>query len=376
MSPSFAPSSASTLAPSPDDASLDSRERGHGAVLVVDDERPVRDVLARVLEAWGFEVLAVDSGAAALAALGERRFRMMLCDQRMPGMKGTETLEAALRADPDLAVVMVTGANDAVLATAALQRGALDFVTKPFDIEELGDRLMRALRKRDLAMEQRRVERLIREEVALRTRELEREKLALRSLTIGIAETLINAMEAKDQYLRGHSQRVADLAASIASAMGLDDDTVEHVRLAGRLHDVGKIGIREEVLNKPGKLTPEEYEHVKAHVRIGMEILEPLKHIGPALEYVHDHHEHWDGRGYPRGLRGEEISIGGRILAAADTFDALTSKRAYREPMTSAATLELMSSLSDRHVSADVLRALASVIRDRQTLLFVDDRHA
>jgi len=321
-------------------------------------------------------VMAVDSGTAALAALREQNFRMMLCDHRMPGMTGSETLEAALRVDPDLAVMMVTGANDAVLATTTLQQGALDFVTKPFDIEELGDRVMRALRKRDLSMEQRRVERLIREEVSVRTRELEREKLALRSLTIGIAETLINAMEAKDVYLRGHSQRVADLGASIASTMGLDDDTVENVRLAGRLHDVGKIGIREEVLNKPGKLSPAEYEHVKDHVRIGMEILEPLKHIGPALDYVHDHHEHWNGRGYPRGLRGEDISIGGRILAAADTFDALTSKRAYRDPMTAVATIELMSGLAGSHIDPDVLRALASVIRDRQALPFVDDRHA
>ena len=376
MSVSFAASASPVLHRAPSGLPSDSRHLGHGAVLVVDDERPVRDVLARVLAGWGFEVVAVDSGSAAIAALRERRFRMMVCDHRMPGMSGTEALDAALQIDADLAVVMVTGANDAVLATAALQQGALDFVTKPFDIDELGDRFMRALRKRDLAMEQRRVERLIREEVAVRTRELEREKLALRSLTVGIAETLINAMEAKDLYLRGHSQRVADLGASIASTMGLDDDTVEHVRLAGRLHDVGKIGIREEVLNKPGKLTPDEYEHVKDHVRIGMEILEPLRHIGPALDYVHDHHEHWDGGGYPRARRAEEISIGGRILAAADTFDALTSKRAYREPMSPAETLELMSRLAGGHIAPDVFQALASVIRDRQALPFVDDRHA
>src|SRR6185312_1236651 len=123
------------------------------------------------------------------------------------------------------------------------------------------------------------------------------------------------------------------LAASIADGMSLDPDAVEAVRMAGHLHDVGKIGIREEVLNKPGALTPEEFAHVKDHVRVGMEILAPLKHLGVALQYVQDHHEHYDGSGYPRGLVGQAISIGGRILAAADAFDALTSRRAYREPL-------------------------------------------
>src|SRR5205085_12521324 len=137
----------------------------------------------------------------------------------------------------------------------------------------------------------------------------------------------------KDVFLRGHSQRVAELAASVAETIGLDADTVENARLAGRLHDVGKIGVREEVLNKPGPLTPEEFAHVQDHVRIGMEILAPLKHLAMTLEFVQDHHEHFDGSGYPRGLRGYKISIGGRILAACDAFDALTSQRAFREAM-------------------------------------------
>jgi len=205
-----------------------------------------------------------------------------------------------------------------------------------------------------------------------RTKELEREKDALRNLTVRIAETLINAMEVKDVYLRGHSQRVAELAASIAEELNLTADQVEQVRIAGRLHDVGKIGTREAILNKPGKLTPEEFEHVKEHVRIGMEILAPLKHLGDALVFVHDHHEHFDGSGYPRGLGGTDISIGGRVLAAADAFDALTSKRAYREPMEPNQTIDFLREHVGQLLDPEVFAALQTVVGRRKTLTFID----
>ena len=194
--------------------------------------------------------------------------------------------------------------------------------------------------------------------------------------TIGIAETLINAMEAKDIYLRGHSRRVAEQAASVAEEMGLDADLVENVRLAGRLHDIGKIGIREDVLNKPGALTAEEYAHVKEHVRIGMEILEPLRHIPTALEFIHDHHEHFDGTGYPRGRTGTEISIGGRILTACDAFDAMTSKRAFREAFGRKETIAFLEAEVGRLLDPAVFAALRKVVLRRKTLTFIDDMHA
>ena len=345
-------------------------------ILLVDDEAAIRVALAKLLRSQGFDVETADSGRAALQMLATERFALMLCDIRMPGMTGLELVPQALAVDPDIAVMMLTAVNDAASATDALSHGAVDYLLKPPELSELLQAAERALKRRELSIEQRRVEAYIREEVALRTEELEREKLALRDLTVGSAETLINAMEAKDVYLRGHSQRVADLAAAIAEALGLDADTVEDVRLAGRLHDVGKIGIREEVLNKPGKLTPEEFEHVKGHVRIGMEILAPLHHIATTLEFVHDHHEHWDGSGYPRGRRGEEITIGGRILAAADAFDAMTSRRAYREPMTAAETLEhLRTSGVGTLLDPRVYDALVAVVARSSSLVlsFIDD---
>jgi len=296
----------------------------------------------------------------------------MLCDVRMPGLTGLEVVPRALQLDGQLAIMMLTAVNDAPTATEALSHGAMDYLMKPVELADLEQAIERALHKRALMIEQRRVERMIREEVAERTKELEREKDALRNLTVSIAETLINAMEVKDVYLRGHSQRVAELAASIAEELNLTPDQVEQVRIAGRLHDVGKIGTREAILNKPGKLTPEEFEHVKEHVRIGMEILAPLKHLGDALVFVHDHHEHFDGTGYPRGLKGTDISIGGRVLAAADAFDALTSKRAYREPMEPNQTIDFLREHVGQLLDPAVFAALQTVVGRRKTLTFID----
>jgi putative two-component system response regulator len=355
-----------------------SRMGGEASVrlLVVDDEEPIRVAIARFLRTCGFQVEAAACGADALELLGRERFMLMLSDIRMPGMTGIALLNRAIEGDPDLAVVMLSAVNDATTATDALARGAYDYLVKPVELTELRRAVERALHRRTLRLEQRRVEHLIRDEVESRTAELQREQEALRSMTVNIAETLINAMEAKSIYLRGHSQRVAELAVSIADTMGLDADTIEAVRLAGRLHDVGKIGIREDVLDKPGALTPEEFDHVKDHVRIGIEILAPLKHLGVVLDFIRDHHEHYDGSGYPNGISGERISLGGRILAAADAFDALTSKRAYRDPMTPRDTVDYLQQQTGTLLDRSVYNALHEVVLRGRTLVFIDDAHA
>jgi response regulator RpfG family c-di-GMP phosphodiesterase len=341
-------------------------------VLVVEDEDAVRGAFHRFLKSRGYEVQVAESAEAALEVLARERFTVALFDIHLPGMTGIEAVPAALTTDPDLAVIMLTAVDDAMTATSAIGRGATDYLVKPVELADLEGAVKRAVHKRTLQIEQQRVERMIREEVVARTAELEKEKQALRDLTMNIARSLINAMEAKDLYLRGHSQRVAELGASIAEELGLDADTVEHVRLAGQLHDVGKIGIRESVLNKPGKLTPEEFEHVKDHVRMSMEILAPLTHLDRVLGFVHDHHEHWDGAGYPRELKGEEISIGGRILAAADAFDAVTSRRAYREALTQEAAVDYLEAHVGTLLDPTVYRALRTVVERRRALEYID----
>jgi putative two-component system response regulator len=334
-------------------------------ILIVDDEETIRLALRKFLRSRGYEVEIAGSGDQALEILDEQSFSLMLCDVRMPGMTGVQVVPEARARDRDLAIIMLTAVNDAATATETLSSGATDYLMKPVELADLQQAVDRALHKRGELIEQRRLDKLIREEVALRTAELEREKESLRLMSISIAETLINAMEAKDLYLRGHSQRVAELAGQLAEEMGLEERICEDLRVAGRLHDVGKIGIREAILNKPDTLTAEEFEHVKQHVKIGLDILAPLFHIREPLKYVEHHHEHWDGAGYPLGLVGEAIPLGARILCAADTFDALTSKRAYREPLEPLAALEHLRVDVGKHFDPCVYDALVRVVTRR-----------
>jgi response regulator RpfG family c-di-GMP phosphodiesterase len=341
-------------------------------VLVVDDEEPIRSALARFLRARGFDVTTADSGEKALAAFDAEHFVAALFDVRMPGMTGLELVPAALERDADLAVIMLTAVNDAPTATEALGLGAMDYLMKPVELSDLATAVERALHKRALAIDQRKVERLIREEVAAQTSELQKERELLHSMVVGAVQALVSAQEAKDSFLRGHSDRLADLATSIASTLGLSDDEVENIRVAGRVMDVGKIGIRESVLNKPGALTADEFEHVKAHVSMGVEILSTIKPLERLLPYVAHHHEHYDGSGYPHGLDGEAISIGGRILAAADTYDALTSPRAWRAPMSPPEALAFLEERAGTLLDPKVYAALRTVVTRRKTLSFLD----
>jgi putative two-component system response regulator len=345
-------------------------------ILVVDDEDTIRLVLAKYLRTRGFDVTTAESGGAALEALAESKFDLMLCDVRMPGLSGVELVPAALEAAPGLGIVMLSAVNDAPTATEAMAHGVLDYLTKPIELQHLYEAVQRALHKRMLVSEQGRFERAIREEVEERTKELEREKAHLRDVTVNVIETLVNAMEAKDVYQRGRSARVGESAASIAEYLELAPDVVEDVRIAGRVHDVGNIGIRSDVLNKAAPLNPDEIAHMRDHVRIGVDILTPLRHIERAVVFVGDHHEHWNGAGYPNGRAGEQISIGGRILAVADAFDALISRRAYRDPVPAEQALELLSGQVGVQFDANVFQALRAVVKKRKTLVFIDPLHA
>jgi putative nucleotidyltransferase with HDIG domain len=334
-------------------------------ILVVDDEEPIRNALKKFLEQQQFEVYAAGSGDEALQQLKRHRIALMLCDIRMPGTSGVDLVPAAIDVEPELAILMLTAVNDATSAALCMQRGAMDYLTKPIELADLGRAVQRALKRREMLLENRHLNQWLKEEVTTRTAELQRERMKLERLSIATLEALVNALEAKDPYMRGHSARVADLSATVAHQLGMSEEDVELVRIAGRLHDIGKIGTREAVLNKQGALTPEEFEHVKQHVRIGLEILEPLFHIRQPLKYIEHHHEHWNGAGYPLGLTGPEIPLGARILCAADTFDALTSKRAYREPLEPMAALEHLQVDVGKQFDPRVYEALVRVIERR-----------
>ena len=209
--------------------------------------------------------------------------------------------------------------------------------------------------------------------MALRVAERRLEQAAQERISVATLEALVNALEAKDPYLRGHSARVADLSASVAAHLERPDEEIEAVRTAGRLHDIGKIGIREEILNKQGPLTDEEYEHVKQHVLVGCQILAPLVHLGDVITCVRSHHERWDGFGYPDRLAGEAIPLGARIIGAVEIFDALTTARPYQEKMPPEEAVERMRDLVGTAIDPAIHDALEAVVSRRQALVFLDD---
>ena len=334
------------------------QENGPIPVLIVDDDDAIRTVLARFLGSRGYRVETAPSGPDALDLLGRTRFALALCDVRMPRMSGLEFVLRALRIDPDLAIVMLTAAHDATTATEALSSGAMDYLMKPIELPALQQGISRALEKRRLLIEQRRVERLVRGEGAEQAAQVP-------APTLAVVEAMVNAMEAKSPFFRGHSPRTAELAASIAEALGLDRDTIAQVSLAGRVHDIGNIGVPQQILDKPASLTVEELEQVQAHVKVGVDILSPLHQLGPVFRFVAEHHEHWDGAGYPRGLRGDAIAIGARILAAADAFDAITAGRAYRKPISRGEAIESLAGHSGKLMDPRVYDAMCRVVRSR-----------
>lgn len=342
-------------------------------ILIVDDEETIRLALSKFLRSRGFDAETAESGHVALERLKQGHYSLMLCDIRMPGMSGLDLVPQARALHPDLAVIMLSAVNDVPTATESISVGAMEYLTKPVDLQDLLAAIERVANRRDLAVEQRNVERLIASEVARRTADLERESAGMMASIVDSLAHLVAMHEAKDPFLSGTSLRVTALCRAIAEAMRLDEATVEQVVVAARLHDVGKIALRESVQNKPGALSPEEYEHVKDHVRIGLEILSPLTQLRETLEFVRDHHEHWDGTGYPRGVMGEQISLGGRILCCADAFIALTSRRAYRPAMSIEDTVDYLAAHAGGLLDPTVYAALQTVVTERRVLGLIAD---
>ncbi|HEU4955305.1 MAG TPA: HD domain-containing phosphohydrolase [Gemmatimonadales bacterium] len=346
---------------------------GPVTLVVVDDEEAIRSSVRKYLVHEGYEVATAATGDEALALLQRRKVTGMLLDVNLPGENGIDLVPQVLDLEPNLALLMLTAVNDATSAALCMQRGALDYLIKPIDLPVLGRAIQNALRRRDTMLEGQQINQWLKEEVALRVAERRLEQAAQERISVATLEALVNALEAKDPHLRGHSARVADLSASVAAQLGCSDEAVEAIRTGGRLHDIGKIGIREEILNKQGPLTDTEFEHVKQHVLVGSQILAPLAHLKDVITFVRSHHERWDGGGYPDRLAGDAIPLGARIIGAVEIYDALTTSRPYQEKMPPEIAVERMRDLAGSMLDPAVHEALATVIGHRQALVFLDD---
>lgn len=328
----------------------------------------IREGLEHRLDREGFAVDTVAREPEALERIARGSPQLAVVDLSRPGDDGVAFVQRALEKDPDLAIVVLADLEDATSAAICLQHGAFEFVMKPLEFAQLRLAIDRALRRRGTEIQSQEISAWLKQELVARTEELERERQRLQQINIATLSALINALEAKDPDFVGHSVRVAELSAAIAAEMQLSDDEIEAVRAAGRLHDLGKVGMRDEVLRKQGPLTHEEQNHVRDQVLVGFRILAPLTHLGAVRQVVRSHHEHWDGGGYPDGMKGAEIPIGARIVFAAEIYDAITSPRPYQERLSNDAALEQMRKLAGSKLDPAVVEALADVVLRRQSL--------
>jgi putative two-component system response regulator len=281
-------------------------------ILVVDDESSVRRLIAGILAKAGHRVLQAGSAQEAMRALETEDVALVLSDINMPGsISGLELIDALRERRPSLPIVLVTGSVDEASLQEALDRGAAGFITKPFKAVELTRKVDTAINRRLLT------------EVELRER----------LLAPTVASVLANAIEVRDSSMEGHTERLAALALEIGRRERLSDQDLEALELGAVLHDVGKIGISDSILMKPGPLTADERAEIARHPEIGDRMLAPLALLESVRPIVKHHHERWDGRGYPDGLAGEEIPLLARIVSVADSIEAMSSLRPYRAPL-------------------------------------------
>ena len=333
--------------------------------LIVDDEPRLRQVMVHLMRADGFQCVEAGNGLEALEQLTKYSVALVLSDLRMPKMGGFELLRELRARYPDIAVVMITAVADAEIAVSCLAIGASDYVVKPYQLEDVRARVASALEKRRLILDNRAYRESLEERISVQARRLE-------ELFLASVQSLAEALELKDPYTRGHSVRVSYYSTIIARAMGLDGEMLRQIELGGQVHDIGKIGVRESVLNKEGRLTPEEYEHIMTHPVLGWRILAPLLGETPhALNIVRSHHERYDGRGVPDGLKGDAIPIEARIVAAADALDAMTSDRPYRPcEMSLDAVVDELVRNSATQFDPEVVRAVVACVERGELRVF------
>ncbi|MDQ5816654.1 MAG: response regulator [Actinomycetota bacterium] len=337
---------------------------GLSSVLVVDDEEPIRKILMRLLDRNGYDCMTAADADEARKLLRDKPFAIVLTDMNMPGVSGLDLIMQITAEYPDIATVMITGLDDAKLANAALEMGAYGYIIKPFEPNEVLINVANALRRRSLEIENRnhrvRLEQMVKDRTSELWNAIAQLENAEKELRLSREETIQKlsiAAEFRDDETGQHIERMSRYCGLLAGTMDEDSERVEVLRLASQMHDVGKIGIPDQILLKPGPLTPDERVVIEKHCDIGYRILVGSKSnlLNVASTLALSHHEKFDGSGYPRGLAGEEIPIEGRIGAIADVFDALTSDRVYKRAMPLGKALDVLREGRGTHFDPDLL---------------------
>jgi len=332
-----------------------------GRILIVDDEEGIRRLLCETLGLEGFECRDVSGATESLELLKTEPFDAVISDLRMPGTSGLELLEAVRAKYPQLAFLMATAVNDLRVGIQAMKAGADDYLVKPFQPDEVLTALDRAIQRKRLEQEVENYRHQLEEMVNQRTQQLQ---VAIKRIEQAYDETLqalSTVLDLRDSETAGHSRRVTSYCLKIAQAMGCSSAQLGTIARGVCLHDIGKFGIPDAILRKPGKLTEEERAIMQTHVKIGYELVCRIAFLASSAELVLTHHERYDGGGYPRGLRGDEIPLLARIFSVADTLDAMTSDRPYRRALPYAAAREEITRESERQFDPRVVKGFLSI---------------
>lgn len=316
------------------------------SILIVDDEGQIRDMLQRAARRKGYACLTAANGEEALYILEKDKVDVVITDINMPKMDGLE-LTGRIREKYDSDVIMITGYAENIAYEEAIEKGASDFIQKPIRIKELMIRLSRVLRERAMHSE------------------LQESLEQMHEVLKGVIHIIASTVEARDPYTSGHQRRVADLACAMAREMGLTKDRITGIRMAGIIHDLGKIAVPSEILSKPGRLSEIEFEILKTHPRVGYDILKKINFPWPIAEIIYQHHERMDGSGYPGGLKDGETLLEARIIAVADVVEAMASHRPYRAALGIDTALEEISKNRGKIYEPDVADACLKVFNEK-----------
>jgi putative nucleotidyltransferase with HDIG domain len=348
-------------------------------VLFVDDEVNILKALQRLLRNEPMNVLTASHPEQAIDLLEREEAQVVVTDQRMPEMSGVDMLSTIRERNPNIVRMMLTGYTEMNIAVEAINRGEIfRLITKPWNDDELKATLRQAFDHHDLKLEIKRLNQVTREQnfklqdmnknleanVRERTRQLAEKNDELRTGYVQTVRALAEAIDAKDAYTRGHSERVGVYASRIARQLGLRKEMIERVYISGILHDVGKIGIPDAIITKPARLTKEEYDEIKKHPEIGARILEPVEFLADVVPCVRHHHEWFDGSesGYPYRLRGDQIPLPSRIILVADTVEAMTSNRPYRNGLPLDVVIRELHKYSGSQFDPQVVEALMTLL--------------
>ena len=329
-------------------------------VLVADDEPEIRTVLSELLSRR-CECTAVGSAEEALQRLRERDYDLVISDIMMGGMSGLEMIPHLLRIAPDAVVIMISGVQTVESAINALRAGAFDYVMKPFDLQHVEAAVGRALEHRDLRAAKRRYETYLEEMVERRTSELNRALGSLGDAYRSTLKALTAALDKRDTETSGHSERVVAFSLRLGRELGVGEEQLVALEFGSLLHDIGKIGVPDAILRKPAALDEAEWFEMRKHPLHGQQILSDIEFLEGAARIVAQHHERFDGTGYPLGLRGEQIDLNARIFAVADAFDAITSDRVYRKAKSYGAAVAELEEWAGRQFDPEVVGAFRRV---------------